>query len=452
MHETSSHWCLETDIYHDANAVHHGAVPAHSRPLSPPFPNVSPPTHTSTPKPSAATATWPTAAIRDALATEGAAPSADDGPMQQLAASVAPTQLARLAGDHYTCLDPRPPLTDTPPSVTTLPLPVVGTRPAVLTVAPHTSDAATEQLVAPQPAGARNPLTVRRRRKPARRLMHAGAMRSTPSCGTTTCTARAERGGDAAGWAFPVLPAEEALTGVKRKAGAGLNLGCVILSFDDDPKARFMGETAYTTDGELPSTLPKQARTEGGRGLAAVHTPAACCASDAGPPPQGQARPHRTPPPSPRMPPRPPMMAYCKRCCDLPGELAVYCTTTRAYLFVCSPAPRDDGGWMRTADLSPATSDGVTSFLDFTNSCQSSLSVPSEKSKKNKRPRATCAAVPAGTEVAVEQHNRAKRRDGSPEAGAGPSGSGAHESVGKSAGESQAFITVTSLSHVAVYT
>ncbi len=84
-------------------------------------------------------------------------------------------------------------------------------------------------------------------------------------------------GGDAGGWVYghpykvvegvplpcPAPPADEA-TGTKRKTAAGLNLGCVIPSFDDDPKSRFMDEIAYTTDGELRSPKPKRAKTEGG--------------------------------------------------------------------------------------------------------------------------------------------------------------------------------------------
>lgn len=62
----------------------------------------------------------------------------------------------------------------------------------------------------------------------------------------------------------PAPPPEETPTGTKRKAAAGLNLGCVIPSFDDDPKSRFMDEIAYTTDGELRSPKPKRARTDGG--------------------------------------------------------------------------------------------------------------------------------------------------------------------------------------------
>ncbi|KJA24084.1 hypothetical protein HYPSUDRAFT_105751, partial [Hypholoma sublateritium FD-334 SS-4] len=91
--------------------------------------------------------------------------------------------------------------------------------------------------------------------------------------------AHALGGGAAAGWAYghpyrveggvplpcPAPPAEEA--GTKRKAGAGLNLGCVIPSFDDDPKARFMDEIAYT---ELRSPRPKRARREGDERRAAL--------------------------------------------------------------------------------------------------------------------------------------------------------------------------------------
>ncbi|KJA27599.1 hypothetical protein HYPSUDRAFT_51655 [Hypholoma sublateritium FD-334 SS-4] len=94
-----------------------------------------------------------------------------------------------------------------------------------------------------------------------------------------------------------------------------------------------------------------------------------------------------------------------------------------------------------TDDPSPATSDGVTSFLDFTNSRQSSLSVPSEKSKKNKRAR-ELPAPPVQLELRSRWSNTTvpSVATGPPEAGAGPTGSGAHESTGESAGESQALV------------
>lgn len=90
---------------------------------------------------------------------------------------------------------------------------------------------------------------------------------------------------------------------------------------------------------------------------------------------------------------------------------------------------------------SPATSDGVTSFLDFTNSRQSSLSVPSEKSKKKKRAR-DLPAPPVQPEPRSRWSNTTvpSVATGPPDAGAGPSGSGAHESAGESAGESQALV------------
>ncbi|KAF8194237.1 histone acetylation protein-domain-containing protein [Pholiota molesta] len=61
----------------------------------------------------------------------------------------------------------------------------------------------------------------------------------------------------------PPAPTEaEEGDGLKRRNGYGnLNLGCIIPSFDDDPKSRFMDEIAYTTDGELKSPQRKRART-----------------------------------------------------------------------------------------------------------------------------------------------------------------------------------------------
>ncbi|KJA24335.1 hypothetical protein HYPSUDRAFT_200563 [Hypholoma sublateritium FD-334 SS-4] len=271
---------------------------------SPPFPsqghvqllrrpcrlNVSPPTHTAMPKPSAVTATSPTAPIRDVLAAEGAAPSTDDGPMQQLAASVAPTQLVRLAGDYCTRLDPRrPPSPPCPcplqgqgqpssPSPHTPLMPPQNSpcsafgyeeRPAVSEREPGNAASSTQR-----PTGCRRTETTDR--------VSTGGIAAVQLAGTVAGYKESRRrlivppglseveaahtlGRDAAGWACPAPPAEERLTGAKRKAGAGLNSGCVIPSFDDGLKARLMDEIAYMTDGELRSPLPKQVRMLRGR-------------------------------------------------------------------------------------------------------------------------------------------------------------------------------------------
>uniref|UniRef100_A0A8H7XRA5 histone acetyltransferase n=1 Tax=Psilocybe cubensis TaxID=181762 RepID=A0A8H7XRA5_PSICU len=71
-------------------------------------------------------------------------------------------------------------------------------------------------------------------------------------------------GGAGEGWMYGHPYAQKEIPLPCARPSEGHNLGHYIPSFEDDPKARFMDEMAYTTDGEIRSPVRKRARTETG--------------------------------------------------------------------------------------------------------------------------------------------------------------------------------------------